>query len=428
MHENWRDFLDGATIAAGEVYVIAHPSADQSILNQADETHTYLSNGNDGYALVFGTEDDYTIVDFLGDFQGDPGIGWDVAGVTEATRDKTLVRKATITTGNNDWDASRGTTAENSEWIVYDQNTWTYLGAHSVSSSGDSGGNTGDDNTDDIVTPENPILFITEIADPDGSSVSRFIELYSPNGAGQTITEDLYLISWVNDSLTRASSYVPLKNTVIGDDGFLVIGRSADAAYSDSYDYTSSAHAVRSTGDDNIALVNSTNTLATWTVIDLFGVPGEDGSFTDHEYEDGRAERKASVTGPNPFWDANEWNIDNDSGGGDGPQSVDDMDPREWVGANGSMQARMPEVLAVVPAATTGADSLVVSFSCASDFSHLELSLILEASTDLSNWTEINLDNAQRTQLNSNRERVELSVQVDSFDYRFFRLKAVRTL
>lgn len=92
------------------------------------------------------------------------------------------------------------------------------------------------------------------------------------------------------------------------------------------------------------------------------------------------------------------------------------------------MQARMPEVLAVVPAATTGADSLVVSFSCASDFSHLELSLILEASTDLSNWTEINLDNAQRTQLNSNRERVELSVQVDSFDYRFFRLKAVRTL
>jgi hypothetical protein len=28
------------------------------------------------------------------------------------------VRKSSVTTGNSDWDASRGTTAEDSEWIV----------------------------------------------------------------------------------------------------------------------------------------------------------------------------------------------------------------------------------------------------------------------------------------------------------------------
>ena len=129
-HEYWRDFVSGASIASGEVYVIAHPSSDASIIALADETHSYLSNGDDGYALVEGTETSYTIVDFLGDFQGDPGSAWDVAGVTGATKDKTLVRKDTITSGNSDWDASRGTSAEDSEWIVYDQNTWTYLGAH----------------------------------------------------------------------------------------------------------------------------------------------------------------------------------------------------------------------------------------------------------------------------------------------------------
>ena len=51
-------------------------------------------------------------------------------GVSNATFDKTLVRKSTVTQGNPIWSESSGTTEENSEWIVLDKDTWSYLGTH----------------------------------------------------------------------------------------------------------------------------------------------------------------------------------------------------------------------------------------------------------------------------------------------------------
>ena len=81
--------------------MIAHPSADGAISALADMTHMYLSNGNDGYCLVEGTETNYTVIDCIGDWNGNPGdAGWDVAGTTGATVNHTLVRKPTVTTGN----------------------------------------------------------------------------------------------------------------------------------------------------------------------------------------------------------------------------------------------------------------------------------------------------------------------------------------
>ena len=131
-YEYWNDFPAGAKIAAGGVYIIAHPSADASITAKANHTHLYLSNGNDGYKLVKGTKSNFTVVDVLGDWQGDPGSGWDVAGTNNATKDHTLVRKPSVKKGNSNWNNSRGTDATNSEWIVYDKDTWTYLGTHTI--------------------------------------------------------------------------------------------------------------------------------------------------------------------------------------------------------------------------------------------------------------------------------------------------------
>ena len=111
-------------MANGDVYVIAHPSADGSIV--ADQTHQYLSNGDDAYALTLAgaTADTYTIIDIVGDMQAaDPGDGWEVAGIADATKDHTLVRKCSITDGNTDWAASAGTNADDSEWVVYEINT-----------------------------------------------------------------------------------------------------------------------------------------------------------------------------------------------------------------------------------------------------------------------------------------------------------------
>ena len=146
-YEYWNLFPDGAEIASGDVYVIAHGSADPSILAQADHTFNFLSNGDDGFALVKGgtfndADNDgnydagevtgYTILDWLGDWQGDPGAGWDVAGVSEATKDHILTRKNTVCGPNNDWSASAGTNATDSEWIVGDKDTgWDTIGSFS---------------------------------------------------------------------------------------------------------------------------------------------------------------------------------------------------------------------------------------------------------------------------------------------------------
>ena len=101
------------------------------------ETYTYLSNGDDGLWLVYGSNPGspmdpasggYVILDFIGDWNGDPGSGWAVAGVSDATKDHTLVRKCDVTQGNDDWVASAGTDAVNSEWIVYPQDYWSDLG------------------------------------------------------------------------------------------------------------------------------------------------------------------------------------------------------------------------------------------------------------------------------------------------------------
>ena len=131
-HEYWNTFPAGAKVAAGGVYVIAHPQADASILAKADHEFRYLSNGDDGFKLVKVTESSFTVIDVLGNWQGDPGSGWDVAGTTNGTKEHTLVRKPSVKKGNSDWDSSRGTSESDSEWIVYPQNTWTYLGGHTI--------------------------------------------------------------------------------------------------------------------------------------------------------------------------------------------------------------------------------------------------------------------------------------------------------
>ena len=82
-----------------------------------------MSNGDDGYKLVKGTEESYTVVDTLGDFMGDPGSGWDICGVASGTQDHTLVKKEGKE-GNADWTSSRGTTADDCDWIVAEKDAF----------------------------------------------------------------------------------------------------------------------------------------------------------------------------------------------------------------------------------------------------------------------------------------------------------------
>ena len=119
-----------AMLAPGDVYVVCHQSADETILAECDQTFTYLSNGDDLFAL---TDNSGLVVDMVGDYGPDPGSGWDVCGVSAATKDHTLVRKSSVTQGNfGDWGMSAGTDADDCEWIVLDQNTWDGVGFHEM--------------------------------------------------------------------------------------------------------------------------------------------------------------------------------------------------------------------------------------------------------------------------------------------------------
>ncbi|MFL2638315.1 MAG: lamin tail domain-containing protein [Flavobacteriaceae bacterium] len=154
-YDYWNSFTAGAVIAAGDVYVITDEDADASLLAVQDQEHNYLSNGDDGFKLVKdftwndadndgnidqGEMSGFTVVDVLGDWQADPGSGWDVAGVSNATKDHTLTRKTSVCSGNTDWASSAGTTTEDSEWVVTGQNEgWDTVGSYTtacVSSTG----------------------------------------------------------------------------------------------------------------------------------------------------------------------------------------------------------------------------------------------------------------------------------------------------
>ena len=125
----WNDiFPTGGSLAAGETFMIVHPSADAALLDSADATWQFLSNGDDAFALMFsatasfGNGGDWDLLDVIGEPYGlDPGSAWDVAGVTNGTQNHTLRRKSNISFGNGgDWTTSAGTSAEDSEWIVLD--------------------------------------------------------------------------------------------------------------------------------------------------------------------------------------------------------------------------------------------------------------------------------------------------------------------
>jgi plastocyanin len=125
-------FVAGAQIAPGGTYVIGQQSADPTIQALTDMTYTYLSNGNDAWALTQVVEDEIVIIDIIGMLGEDPGTGWFVSGVQNATKDHTLVRKETVTQGNGgDWAASAGTNEYDGEWLVEVNNYWDNLGSHS---------------------------------------------------------------------------------------------------------------------------------------------------------------------------------------------------------------------------------------------------------------------------------------------------------
>jgi hypothetical protein len=192
----------------------------------------------------------------------------------------------------------------------------------------------------------NAQVFMTELADPNNDATLRYIELYNAGTIAVDFTEGS---GWHLDKYTNASATVsqtlPLTGTIAAG-GFYIIAAGVDNSnFFTAYGVTANQfdgavdNVAGSNGDDNLELYNGANIL-----VDQFGVPGEDGTGTNHEFEDGRAERVASVlTGQALYADAN-WTTwsDGPAPGGDFVATKDapaDFDPGAWIGHSASLTA-----------------------------------------------------------------------------------------
>ena len=119
------------SLADGDVYVLANPSADAAILAVADVTDGAVINFNGDDAVVLRATGGGAIVDAFGQVGVDPGSEWTGGG-----QDDTLQRLPSICAGDTNagdaFDAS-------AEFAVLAQDTFDGLGAHTANCNGGEG-------------------------------------------------------------------------------------------------------------------------------------------------------------------------------------------------------------------------------------------------------------------------------------------------
>jgi hypothetical protein len=181
-------------------------------------------------------------------------------------------------------------------------------------------------------------VIITELADPDGATAARFVEIYNVSDSDVDLT-GWELRRWTNGNADPQGTGVDLSSIgTLSSGSFALIAANAtefETVYGIPADINAgTGGAADSNGDDQIAIFDDTD-----QTIDIFGVPGEDGSGTCHEFEDGRAERVSSVSASSATWNESEWNVWADStvsgctSHTNSPRTAPtDYDPGAWIG------------------------------------------------------------------------------------------------
>ena len=168
------------------------------------------------------------------------------------------------------------------------------------------------DRCEDLITEfTSNNVFISELADPNNSIDGRFVELY--NASDEALDLNGWELRRYTNENTEVSSRIDLSGYNIAPESTLVISPNAqefEIIYGFAPDIAVSTNSpADSNGDDNLQLVDPFG-----EVIDTFGIIGEDGSGTNHEFEDGRAFRNLNVITGNPNYNFLEWTIYNDTG------------------------------------------------------------------------------------------------------------------
>jgi len=266
----------------GDVYVIYNNQADNAIKAVGDLGLAYSTdpncigcnvpsfNGDDAIGLFKGD----ILIDVIGVPTVDPGTAWSVAGVANATAEYTLVRKPNVLNGNTDWNSSAGTNAENSEWIVYPQNTFSYLGSHvaNINRNVPPMAKAGDDRavwTSSVVTLDGTASF-----DPDGNIVSyAWSQIAGPNvvlsNANQAIATFTapdqeaalaFVLTVMDDSSAAASDTINI-NVIIFKNLFIseYVEGSSNNKYIEIYNAEETAIDLTATGFELKTAFNGTN-------------------------------------------------------------------------------------------------------------------------------------------------------------------------
>lgn len=240
-------FAASTLIAPGDVYIIAHPSADPIILALADVTSQVINvNGDDAVILEnLVTGDTADIVGIVG---VDPGTSWPVG--SGSTLNQTLVRMTGIQQGTTDW--AIGAT----QWDVHPVDFFDSLGTHVMTPCGPP------------VPAFGPCgeLFFSEYI--EGTSSNKAIEIYNPTSFDIDLSN--YVVYRQNGGSTVISDSLLPVGMILAGDVYVIANASANATILAQEDTTHTLTFYN--GDDALWLVNKIS----GDTLDVFGQIGID--------------------------------------------------------------------------------------------------------------------------------------------------------
>ena len=296
-----RDFPLSGFLADGKTYLIVHEDADPALLALRDTIGPpgidfALFNGNEAYALVKFVGDDTIFVDVIGMESGtESPANWDVAGVSGAGAEHTWIRKPDVCSPSADWATSAGTDADNSQWIIYDQDYWEDAGKHTTTCLAP-------------MTETTSELFFSEYG--EGSDDNKYLELF--NGTGSDVDLSNYTLWKITNDGNWFEREFPLIGILPNNTTYTIVNQGAGdtlAAVRDTTGPVSPEFALFN-GNEAFALVKITGPDSTdREILDVIGfesdtvvpanwdVAGVIGAGAEHTWV-----RKPTVCGPNPDW------------------------------------------------------------------------------------------------------------------------------
>ena len=159
-------------------------------------------------------------------------------------------------------------------------------------------------------------LMISEIADPANTISTlngRYMELFNPGTSFVNISGwEIRRFTNANNAFT-AGTVIVLPDVLLPPQGVFVIAANAEHFYQ-IYGFSANlegggSSGADSNGDDNMVLYDSSGQIR-----DVFGIPGEDGTGTAHDFQDGKAVRMIETRRANKVFDPAEWRVYNGHG------------------------------------------------------------------------------------------------------------------